>query len=72
MGYLQVFPRKVHLDQLCLMWYYTWQESVRDFFDCGSFSAVFLFPTWQFSIKSLGLMESGASLLLLAGRTTLH
>jgi hypothetical protein len=52
------------------MCYYTWQTGERIFSNCGSFSAVFLFPAWLFSIKSLGLIDVGPLSLLPAGRTT--
>ncbi len=36
-------PRKIPLDRLCMVCYYTCQVRVRTFFDCGSFSAAFPF-----------------------------
>jgi hypothetical protein len=49
--------RKIHLDQLCCICYTICWVIVRDVPDCGSFSAAFLFPAWQFSLKSLGLLN---------------
>ncbi len=59
-------PRKIPLDRLCMVCYYTCQVRVRTFFDCGSFSAAFPF----FGAENVGQIPLESTLTENKGRGT--